>query len=183
MPRKLLKKYLPDPAHLREHKHLRLFGERLADPGLWHMHRRGIANAMAIGIFCAMIPMPFQMLPAAMLSILFRANIPLSIALVWLTNPLTAVPVWYGAYKLGSTMLGMDAAWTLDDGTFEEVWDAILANFWQLYVPILFGSVVIGALLGLAGWTLAHYVWRVHVRSQWRHRAERRKDAARDDPR
>lgn len=174
MPRKFLQKYLPDPAHLREHKHLRVFGERLADPGIWHMHRRGIANAMAIGLFCALLPIPFQMLPAAMLAILLRANLPLSIALVWLTNPLTAVPVWYGTYLLGSVLLGMEPNWQVQDDSFEAVWDAMLANFWQLYIPMLVGSVLVAIVLAVIGWAGAHQAWRAHVRYQWRQRAERR---------
>lgn len=175
MPRKLLKKYLPDPAHLREHKHLRVFGERLADPGLWHMNRRGIANAAAIGLFCALLPIPFQMLPSALLAIMFRANLPLSIALVWLTNPLTAVPVWYGTYLLGSVLLGMEPTWTVDENSLEAVGDAMWANFGQIYIPILVGSLIAGIVLAAAGWAGAHQAWRAHIRLQWRQRAERRR--------
>ena len=69
MPRKFLRKYLPDPMRIQEHKHLRMFGQRLADPNLWHLNRRSIAGGTAIGLFCAMLPMPFQMLPAAALAI------------------------------------------------------------------------------------------------------------------
>jgi len=181
MPRKLLKKYLPDPAHLREHKHLRVFGERLADPNLWHMNRRGIANAAAIGLFCAMLPIPFQMLPAALVAIVMRANLPLSIALVWLTNPLTAVPVWYGTYVLGSALLGMEPDWKMEDSSFEAVWDAMWANFGQIYIPMLVGSLIVGVVLAIAGWASAHRLWRAHIRRQWKARADRRSAAHRQD--
>lgn len=177
MPRKFLRKYLPDPAQLREHKHLKVFGERLADPNLWHLNRRSIANGMFIGLFCALLPMPFQMLPAGMLAIAFRANLPISIALVWLTNPLTAVPVWYGTYVLGSMLLGMDAQWTMKDDSFEAVWEAMLANFGQLYIPMLVGSLVMGLVLATIGWTSTHYIWRAHIRHLWRVRAEKRRHA------
>lgn len=167
MPRKLLKKYLPDPTHLRQHKHLRMFGERLADPNLWHMNRRSIAGGTAIGIFCAFLPMPFQMLPAAMLAILFRANIPISIALVWLTNPLTVVPVAWATYHLGALMLGTDTNWSVNDIGLEWMW----AN----YLPLLLGSLVVGIVLAIAGWFGAHYVWRLHIRRQWHRRQEQRR--------
>lgn len=174
MPRKFLKKYLPDPSHLREHKQLRVFGERLLDPNLWHLNRRSIANGVFIGLFCAMIPMPLQMLPAAMLAILFRANLPISVVLVWLTNPLTAVPVWYGAYLFGSAMLGMEPHWTIEEKSFEAVWDAMWGNFAQIYVPMLAGSLVIGIVLACLGWATMHYIWRAHIRHQRRLRAKRR---------
>lgn len=179
MPRKFLRKYLPDPAHLREHKHLRVFGERLADPNLWHLNRRCVANGAFIGMFCALLPMPFQMLPAGMLAILFRANMPLSIALVWLTNPLTAVPVWYGTYMLGSVMLGMEPSWHLDDNSIEAVSNAMLANFGQLYVPMLLGSLVVGLLLACVSWFVVHQVWRRHTLRQWKTRQEKRRVAKR----
>lgn len=174
MPRKLLKKYLPDPAHMREHKYLRVFGDRLADANLWHLNRRSIANGVFIGLFCAMIPMPLQMLPAAMLAILFRANLPVSVALVWLTNPLTAVPVWYGTYLFGSALLGMEPSWVIEDNSFEAVWTAMWENFWQLYVPMLVGSLIIGLVLACVGWASAHYLWRAHIRHQMRLRKARR---------
>ncbi len=176
MPRKLLKKYLPDPAHLREHKHLRVFGERLADPNLWHLNRRSIAGGAFIGLFCALLPMPFQMLPAAMLAILFRANMPISIALVWLTNPVTMVPVAWAAYHTGAYLLGSDTTWTVNDNG----WDWMWAN----YPPLLLGSLLIGLALGLSGWFGVHYVWRLHIRHQWRIRQEKRRaKRAGQDPR
>jgi uncharacterized protein (DUF2062 family) len=37
-----------------------------------------------VGLFCAFIPVPFQMLLAAPSAIIFSANLPVSIALVWI---------------------------------------------------------------------------------------------------
>lgn len=176
MPRKFLKKYLPDPAQLREHRHLRVFGERIADPNLWHMNRRSIANGALVGMFCALLPIPFQMFPAALLAIACRANLPLSIALVWLTNPLTAVPVWYGTYQLGAWLLGTQATWQMQDGSVEAVWSSMWANFGQVYVPLMVGSLVVGALLGALSWFAVHQLWRAHARRAWRRRQKRRRD-------
>lgn len=174
MPRKFFRKYLPDPATLREHRHLRFFGHRIADPNLWHLNRRCVANGMLIGIVCALVPIPFQTLPAVMLAVMFRANIPLVLFLVWLTNPLTAVPVWYGTYMLGALMLGMQPDWQVDNASFEAMWDSMLANFGQIYLPMAFGALVLGAVLGIAGWFGVHYAWKAHVRHQWKVRLARR---------
>ena len=68
MPRKLIKGLLPDSATLRRHPHLARFGARLHDPNLWHLNRRAISGAVAVGLFCALLPLPGQMLIAALLA-------------------------------------------------------------------------------------------------------------------
>ena len=78
MAKKLIRRYLPDAHKIRDHKHLRLFGTLLHDPNLWHLNRRSVAGAFAVGLFMAFVPMPFQMIPAAALAILLRVNLPIS---------------------------------------------------------------------------------------------------------
>lgn len=174
MPRKFLKKYLPNPAHLREHKHLKVFGSWLTDPNLWHLNRHSVANGAVIGLFCALLPIPLQMFPAALLAIVFRANLPISIALVWLTNPLTAVPVWYGTYLLGTVILGTEASWQVDDTSFTSAWNAMWGNLGDIYLPMLVGSLLTGIVLAGVAWIAVHRLWRAHIRHAWRVRQKKR---------
>jgi uncharacterized protein (DUF2062 family) len=65
-----------------------------------------IAGGMALGIFVGLTPMfGFQMILAAFLGALFRVNIVAAVAGVWITNPLTAVPIYYAEYQLGALIL------------------------------------------------------------------------------
>ena len=50
MPRGLVRRYLPDPDKLREHRALRPLGNLLHAPEIWHFHRRSVAGAAFIGI-------------------------------------------------------------------------------------------------------------------------------------
>jgi uncharacterized protein (DUF2062 family) len=65
MPRRTIRRLLPKPHAIRDHKSLRLVRERLHDPNLWHLNRHSVSVAAFVGIFVAFIPVPMQMLIAA----------------------------------------------------------------------------------------------------------------------
>lgn len=103
------KSFIPDSSTLQQHPSLQRFGPALQRPSLWHLSRRSARAAVAVGLFCAMLPIPVQMLLAAFFAIWLRGHLPLTIALVWLNNPVTIAPIFYAGYKFGSWMLGTTA--------------------------------------------------------------------------
>src|SRR6478672_137480 len=64
MPRKFLRKHLPDVATVRSYRLVSMFGTWLHHPNLWCLNRRSVPGAVAIGLFCGLIPGPLQMLGA-----------------------------------------------------------------------------------------------------------------------
>ena len=44
MPKEFLKRWMPAPETLRDHKHLRLFARWLSEPNLWQLNRRSAAS-------------------------------------------------------------------------------------------------------------------------------------------
>ncbi|WJW76776.1 DUF2062 domain-containing protein [Thiohalobacter sp. IOR34] len=159
MPRKFIKRYLPDAEKVRRHPHLARFGTRLHDPNLWHLNRRSISGAMAVGLFCALLPLPGQMVIAAALAIWARVNLPASVALVWITNPLTMGPIFYGTYRLGSWMLGS----TPEVGGMELSSAALLQSMEEIWEPLLLGSLVTGLVAAVLGFGLVRLAWRYYV--------------------
>jgi len=168
MPRKLIKKYMPDEEKLRNHKHLSWLGSHLHEPNLWHMNRKSVSRAFAVGIFCAFLPIPMQMLVAAILALVARANLPISVGLVWLTNPITMPPIFYFTYQVGSWLLGSQHVLEFEM-TMQWLQDSLSLIWW----PLLFGSVV----CGIAGAILAYFgiriCWAWSVGRNWSNRSRR----------
>ena len=50
----------------------------------------------------AFLPVPFQMVLAALGALWRRVNLPLAVALICITNPLTMAPAFYLCYKVGA---------------------------------------------------------------------------------
>jgi len=171
MPRHVIKRLMPDHKTVREHRHLRWLGTLLHDPNLWHLNRRSVAGAAFIGLFCAFLPVPFQMVLAALAAIVLRINLPIAVVLVWVTNPLTMGPIFFFAYKVGTLILNTPLSPALaKTGTM--VW---LGNQMQaVWQPLLLGSLVCGTLSGLIGALFVRISWRLHVIQRWKARRKRK---------
>lgn len=166
MPRKIIKRYMPKPERLREQKSLGFLASHLGDPGLWILTRNSVGGAFSIGLFFAFMPMPFQMIPAALLAILFRVNLPISVGMVWVSNPITMPGMLYVCYLLGSWILDVPMQPPDTDGMMQ--W--VMNRFGQIWQPLLLGSVILGSLAALLGNVGVRLVWRWHVSLQWKRR-------------
>ena len=93
-------RYLRHP-HIRKRPWLVALTRPLFERNLWHPCRNSVAGGISIGLFCAMLPIPFQMLIAALASVRAKANIPIAMAICWVTNPLTQGPIWLSQERLG----------------------------------------------------------------------------------
>lgn len=166
MPRKFIKRYIPDHNTIREQKCLRFLGSWLHNPALWHLNRHSVAGAFFVGVVCAFVPIPFQMVLAAIMAILFHVNIPVSVALVWLTNPLTIPPLFYFAYRIGCLIIGHPGGGETFHPTMKWIM-SLLEHNWQ---PFLLGCFVTGVSLGIISYIGIHLLWRAHVVHRWRTR-------------
>lgn len=162
MPRKFLRRYLLPPAEVRNHWLLRRLGHRLHHPRLWRLNRHSVAGATGVGLFVAFLPVPFQMVLAALGALWLRVNLPLAVALIFITNPLTMGPTFYVCYRVGAWFLGTTALQTGKDfkPSIEWLLDQ-LAIIWQ---PLVTGSLLIGAISSVLGYFLVQLLWWNHIR-------------------
>ena len=160
--RETLKRYSPK----REEINLGWLNQHLQDPQLWKWNKRTISRAFAIGLFCAFMPIPLHTLLAAVLAVVFSSNILLSIALVWVNNPITMVPIYYYTYKIGSFITGME----LDPG-FVFTWEYMLENLTTTTIALWVGGLIIAPIAGILGFIaiLLIYKYRAFKRiKRWR---------------
>jgi len=178
MVRKILKPYLPDHQSLCQNRWLAPFAQTLLHPRLWHLNRHSAAGGVAVGLFCGLIPGPFQMLGAAILATLFRVNLPLALVTTLYTNPLTIVPIYLLAYELGRLVLPQAGGHFAPPPELGEggllAWLGQLSD-WVLALgkPLGLGLVLLGLLLACAGYAIVRTGWRLYLLRAWHHRKQR----------
>ena len=86
---------------LRHRPWWRTMTQPLFHRSLWIPCRATVSTGVSIGLFFAMMPIPFQMVASALLALRFRANVPFAMAACWVTNPFTQVPIILAQFRIG----------------------------------------------------------------------------------
>ncbi|MED7789379.1 DUF2062 domain-containing protein [Francisella sp. 19X1-34] len=139
---------------LGQTKGLRFVEEKLLKKPLWRLSYGSVARALMIGLFWMMIPMPFQMVPTAIMCIYLRANIPAAIACVWISNPVTWLPIYFANYIFGSFLLGLN----INIVNWRSYANYVMQNVDQFWRPLYLGSIVGGLILGIVAFVLVYLV-------------------------
>lgn len=150
---------------------MQIFGQMIHHPNLWHLNRSCVANALSIGLIWAWVPVPFQMVFSAATAILFRANLALSVATVWITNPITMPPLYYFAYRIGRTILDVPAK----KFTFELSWEWLASGLSGIWQPFLLGCAICGITSAIIGNIVVRLAWRHSIRQLWKKRQFKRR--------
>ncbi|WP_407276612.1 DUF2062 domain-containing protein [Halothiobacillus sp. DCM-1] len=143
------------------------FAKWLAHPNLWHFNRRSVSGGVAIGLFIAFFPIPLQMLLCAIAAVIFRVNVALAVAMALVSNPFTMVPIFWGAYWIGTSLTGTQLTVPPAGMSFE--W--VMSQIQILWLPMLLGLLILGAAVALAAFAVIQLLWRWQV---WRHLQKRR---------
>lgn len=161
---------MPDHHTIKSNKHLQIFGDLIHNGNLWHLNRRSVAKAFAVGLFSAFIPIPFQMLLAAALAIIVHANLPLSIALVWITNPITMPAIFYFCYVVGTWIVGAPQ----QEFVFEASWQWVVDSVSTIGPAFLIGCGALAVTFSIIGYFGIHWLWRYSVAKEWKKRGNSR---------
>ena len=121
-------------------------------------NRKMVSKAVFIGLFIAFIPMPMQMLAVIAVMPFTRFNVPIALAMCWLSNPFTMPPMYYMEYLTRSFILGTEIAPV--EITLEWFSDNIGNIFIPLYVGAAFYSIISSSL----AYYLVNHFWRSSVK-------------------
>lgn len=118
-----------------------------------------IALGTAIGMFIALTPtVGIQMLMVVCLAFvtrpLFRFNQIASLITVYISNPLTIVPIYWFDYKIGTYFVGgsltqKDFARILEFEGFSGWWETVTQLLLEVGSPLIIGSLIVGSFFGL----------------------------------
>jgi uncharacterized protein len=145
-----------------------------------------LALGIALGIFVAWTPtIGLQMAIVVLLATALRANNRVGIAIVWLSNPLTLIPIYLPNYWVGHNLLklffdrpkpdysaltqvladlfGLENFFThfYRASFWREMWDLFL----NISIDLWFGSLIVGLFLGTTSYIISYklIVWyRTH---------------------
>ena len=120
-------------------------------------NRKMVSRAVFIGLFIAFIPMPMQMLAVLAVMPFIRFNVPIGLAMCWLSNPFTMPPMYYIEYLTGSFLLGTEVA------PVEMTMEWFSQNIDNIFIPLYFGTLIFSVVGSITGYYLVNHFWKSSV--------------------
>jgi len=118
------------------------------------INRKSISRGIGIGVFIAFIPMPFQMFAVLALTPFIKFNVPIAIAMVWLSNPITMPPMYFMEYQTGLYFLGQEP---LPDINLTLEW--FENNIEDIVTPLYIGTLFYSTTISLLLYLLINILW------------------------
>jgi uncharacterized protein len=172
-----LKSITPARHALEKRWYLKPFTALVVDRGCWAFKRTRVINAFSLGLLIAFVPptplLPLHLTLCLVLGIVFRLNLPVLLATVFVSNPLTWFPQVAGSIWVGAKLMGMDLTPFLHVLHHHHLWMQV----GQLWAPLLLGALVLGSIAAGSGYVLAQFAWRARVLYHLRRRRARSNDA------
>jgi uncharacterized protein (DUF2062 family) len=171
--RAMLKRWLTAPSSNRKALRLPAWLPFPRDPRLLALRRRSVALGAGIGALASVIPLPIQIPIAVLTAVWLRAHVAVAAASTLVSNPLTIVPMWAAAWKIGTALTGdpegaPPGQWAIGFDRDLLTWVGLADALSTVGPPLLIGLVVLGAALALTAYALVMIGWRFGV--LWRRR-------------
>ncbi len=154
-------RFFKHPRKLKTSPVMRWFARHFLDKRVWRPTQHTFSGGMAVGTFITLQLLPIQMPSAAILAAIFRVNIPIAIAMCWVSNPVTMAVLVPLEYQVGKWALAFMTE--VPSTPFPTKFPEHIADMWlalREHAPVmLFGGVVLGAILVPVSYVLTWAVW------------------------
>ncbi len=171
MPRKFFTRFSREYRRKNEHPwFLKPFDYVLSHPVYFSASRRGVGGGLWLGLFIGLLPIPGQTVLAVLGALLLRVNLPVAAITIWISNPITFVPIFYLAYKIGATLLGMPIDTIPAEPTMEWLTEEI-AFRWK---PLMYGSLIMAVSVASTVYLAFSVLWHVTTVQRYRRRHQHR---------
>ncbi|HBJ83615.1 MAG TPA: hypothetical protein DDZ88_07050 [Verrucomicrobiales bacterium] len=161
-------RFLKHPRKLRDRPIMRWFARHFLDKRVWRPTQHTLSGGMAVGMFITLQLLPIQMPTATILAAIFRVNIPVAIALCWLSNPFTIPFIAWLEYLIGKWFL---ALYTSVPATpFPSELPESMVDAWIVlkeHAPVmLMGGIILGAVGALFSYIVTWGGWEIASRME-----------------
>ena len=123
---------------------------------LWSFRSREMVTALFLGLIVAFLPLVgIQMLIVFFLALWFRANLPVIVAVQWVSNPFTMGPIYYADYKIGLAMMELFSIAPEPNPLLQPDYDWAhfelrdLGALLDTFPPMMLGGLALGSFIGL----------------------------------
>jgi uncharacterized protein (DUF2062 family) len=149
--------------------YLKPFDYILAHPVYFSATRRGVGGGLWLGLFVGLLPIPGQTIVAVLGALAFRVNVPVAAISIWISNPVTFVPIFYLAYKIGAAFLDIP----IETVPHEANLSWITGEITQRWKPLMVGSLIMAVSVASTVYLLFSFVWHVSTVYRYRRRHSR----------
>ncbi|MBT6850706.1 MAG: DUF2062 domain-containing protein [Opitutae bacterium] len=123
---------------------------------LWSFRSREMVTALFLGLIVAFMPLVgIQMLIVFFLALWFRANLPVIVALQWVSNPFTMGPIYFADYQIGLAMMELFSIAPEPNPLLQPDYDWAhfelrdLGALLDTFPPMMLGGLALGSFIGL----------------------------------
>lgn len=141
-----------------------------------------LALGIGIGMWVTFLPLiGFQMALSVFLAWLFRANKLVGIPLVWISNPVTIVPIYYPCYWVGCKLLGtpvvsdewarLKVHWQTLQADPTTQWSNKVRFWWDSFLdfagPLGLGCLLVATIFGIVSYYASLFAIRAYRLRRW----------------